>query len=139
MLDVKKTFTKICEALSGMLNSVSTVSTSTAVSTTNNTDTTLCNTGSLDPGTYILKGIANFDSNATGHRRLFFATSDSGSAVDRFARVYAAAASDSATIVQVEYMATITSATTFYLRARQTSGGTLSVDQGGIQVIKLHA
>ena len=139
MLDVKKTFTKICEALSGMLNSVSTVSTSTAVSTTNNTDTTLCNTGSLDPGTYILKGIANFDSNATGHRRLFFATSDTGSAADRFARVYAAAASDSATIVQVEYMATITEATTFYLRARQTSGGTLSVDQGGIQVIKLHA
>ena len=139
MLDVKKTFTKICEALSGMLNSVSNVSTSAAVSTTNNTDTTLCNTGSLDPGTYILKGIANFESNSTGHRRLFFATSDSGSAVDRFARVYAAAASDSATIVQVEYMATITEATTFYLRARQTSGGTLSVDQGGIQVIKLHA
>ena len=108
-----------------------------ATTCSNNTDTTLCNTGSLAAGTYILKATAQFATNATGYRMLFFATSTSGSQINRYARVIGAAANGTYTEKELVYIATISAATTFYLRARQTSGGNLSVT-GGIQILKIH-
>lgn len=108
-----------------------------ATTCSNNTDTTLCNTGSLSAGTYILKGRAQFATNATGYRQLFFATSTSGSNINRYARVIYAAASGTYTEVELTYLATISAATTFYLRAHHTAGTSLSVT-GGIQILKIH-
>lgn len=103
----------------------------------NNTDATLCNSGSLTAGTYILKGRAQFATNATGYRQLFFATSTTGSNINRYARVIYAAASGTYTEVELTYLATISAATTFYLRAHHTAGTSLSVT-GGIQILKIH-
>lgn len=127
------------ESVSGMLNSISNTNTSSTISVPNGTDTTLCNTGSLSAGTYIIKGMASFAEDATGLRRLFFATASDGSVIDRHARVTCAPSATSVTQLQVEYYATISATTTFYLRARQTSGGALDITQAGIQVLKIHA
>ena len=139
MLDVKKTFTKICEALSGMLNSVSTTNMASTTSVSSGTNTTLCNTGSLSPGTYILNATAIFPEASGGYRRIFFATSNSGNAMSRFARVNAAPASGADTDVKLTTLVTISSAATYYLRAYQNSGSSLSVETAGIQVLKIHA
>ena len=108
-----------------------------ATSVANNTDVTLCNSGSLSAGTYILKGRAQFATNATGYRQLFFATSSTGSNINRYARVIYAAASGTYTEIELTYLATISAATTFYLRAHHTAGSSLSVT-GGIQILKIH-
>ena len=125
--------------VSELANDVATTNTSSTVSLTNNTDTTLCNTGSLSAGTYIINGQATFNEDTTGFRRLFLARSNTGSADNRFMRVTSAPASGSDTHMQIQYFVTLESATTFYLRARQTSGGALNVSQAGIQVLKIHA
>lgn len=139
MLDIKKTFTKICDTLSKMLNSVSTINMSSTTAVASGTNTTLCNTGSLSAGTYILNATAIFPEQSGGYRRIFFATSDSGNAVSRFARVNAAPVSGADSDVKLTTLITISSATTYYLRAYQNSGSSLSVATAGIQVLKIHA
>ena len=139
MLDVKKTFTKICEALSGMLNSVSTTNMSSTTSVSSGSNTTLCNTGSLSPGTYILNAMVIFPEQSGGYRKIFFATSDSGNPATRFARTTVAPVSGDDTEVQLTTLVTISSATTYYLRAYQNSGASMSVATAGIQVLKIHA
>lgn len=109
-----------------------------AVNVTNNADTTLTNTGPLSVGTYLLLGEATFANNATGRRVLFFSTTSSGAAIDRYAQVVHAAASGAGTQIQLCYIARITAATTIYLRGYQSSGSTLSVNSG-IRVLKLHS
>ena len=120
-------------------SSVSSVNSSAAVSLTNATDTDLINTGSLAAGTYIIKATASFANNATGRRALFLSTSSGGSAVNRYARVVAPPASGDATRMQLTYLCTISSATTFYLRGYQNSGAALDVSECGFQILKIHA
>lgn len=120
-------------------NSVSTTNMASTTSVSSGTNTTLCNTGSLSPGTYILNATAIFPEASGGYRRIFFATSSSGNAMSRFARVNAAPVSGADTDVKLTTLVTISSATTYYLRAYQNSGSSLSVETAGIQVLKIHA
>ena len=121
------------------LGTVSNVNTSAAVSLVNATDTDVMNSGSLSAGTYIIKAYAGFASNSTGMRRIFLSTSAGGSVVNRHARITTNAVDGDATRIQVTYLCTISSATTFYLRAYQDSGGSLNVNEAGFQILKIHA
>ena len=49
-----------------------------ATNVTTATDTTLCNSGSLSAGTYILQCMAQFAASSSGRRVIFLATSTSG-------------------------------------------------------------
>lgn len=109
-----------------------------AVNVATGTDTTVANTGTLTRGTYLLLGEATFASNATGRRVLFFSTTTNGSAVDRYAQVTHQAANGATTQIQLFYITRITSNTTYYLRAYQASGSTLSTT-AGIRALKLHS
>lgn len=108
---------------------------STNVSTA--TDTTLCNSGSLSAGTYILKAVVQFAASSSGRRVIFLTTSSTGANIDRYTITQSAAAPSGATYVELVHLITITSATTYYLRAYQNSGSTLSCS-GGIEYVKLH-
>lgn len=112
--------------------------TASTVSAANATDTTLCNSGSLAAGTYVLIGTASFASSATGRRALFLSTSSTGGVINRWARTTVPPTSGGVTQVQVVMLANFTSATTVYLRAYQNSGGALNITDAGIQFIKLH-
>lgn len=107
-----------------------------ALSIANGTDTTLGNTGSLAVGTYLLVATGSFAKNTSGRRCMFLTTTTSGAAPNRYAESVVAPANGDATKIQLTYPVEITSATTFYLRAYQNSGGKLSVT-GGIAVIKI--
>lgn len=112
--------------------------TASTVSAANATDTTLCNSGSLTAGTYLLIGTASFASSTAGRRALFLSTSSTGGVINRWARTTVPPTSGGATQVQVVMLANFTSATTVYLRAYQNSGGALNITDAGIQFIKLH-
>lgn len=103
------------------------------------TDTTICNTGSLAGGHYyVILASCNFRaSNTTGRRSFFLATSNTGSYQDRFCVKWIAPTPGSNTFSQLTYITYLSSATTFYLRAYQNSGGNMSV-QGGLRVLRLH-
>lgn len=109
--------------------------TPSSVNVTSATDTTLCNTGSLSSGLYVVLGTGNFASNASGRRHLFLSSSN-GSADDRFCQVWMNATSGAATKIQLIDIIQVSSSATYYLRAYQNSGSTLSV-QGGIRYLKL--
>lgn len=100
------------------------------------TDTTLCNSGSLSAGTYIIKARVQFAASSSGRRVIFLSTSSTGSFVDRYTRLIVAPSPSSYTEVELTYLTTITSATTYYLRAYQNSGSTLACT-GGIEYVKL--
>lgn len=106
------------------------------VNVTNGADTTLCNSGSLSAGTYILKACVQFAASASGRRVIFLSKSNTGSFIDRYTRVTQPPAPSSYTEIELTYITTITSATTYYLRAYQNSGSTLSCT-GGIEYVKL--
>jgi len=91
----------------------------------------------LTPGKYLLIGTATFQANSTGYRSLGFAKSASSATEDRFAQATVAAGSGFAPRVQVMTAWNITTTTTVYLNAVQTSGSTLSVTAPGIQAIRL--
>ena len=106
------------------------------VSVSNASDKTLCDTGALTAGLYLIQGVCEFTtSSTTGRRVLFFSTSNTGSAVDRFARIAVPPTNGVATRVQLIYIAKITATTTFYLRAYQNSGNSMNVN-AGISYIK---
>lgn len=112
------------------------VNNGSTVNVTNGADTTLCNSGSLSAGTYILKAIVQFAASASGRRVIFLSTSNTGGFIDRYTRVIQAPAPSSYTEIELTYITTITSATTYYLRCYQNSGSTLSCT-GGIEYVKL--
>ena len=122
-----------------LANSVSAINMSSTSSVSSGSNTTLCNTGSLSPGTYILNAMVIFPEQSGGYRKIFFATSDSGNPATRFARTTAAPVSGDDTEVQLTTLVTISSATTYYLRAYQNSGSSMSVATAGIQILKIHA
>lgn len=103
----------------------------------NNTDTTIANTGTLSAGTYIIHAKCQFATNTTGYRMLYLATSSTGGFIDRFARVIYAPASGTYTEIDLTYLTTISASTTFYARVKHTANTTLSC-VGGIQFIKIH-
>lgn len=106
------------------------------VSCANATDTTLCNTGALTAGLYILQGIGYFTTTSTtGRRALFFATTNTGSAPDRFSQIWVPPASGAGTRIEIVTILRIASTTTYYLRAYQNSGSAMNV-QGGIRYLK---
>ena len=107
---------------------------STNVSTAK--DTTLCNSGALSSGTYILKARAQFAANTSGRRTIFLSTSSTGSFIDRYTRVQVAPAPSTYTEIELTSITTISSETTYYLRAYQNSGSTLAVT-GGIEYVKI--
>ena len=108
-----------------------------ATNVSNNTDTTIGNTGALSAGTYILHAKCQFPTNTTGYRMLYLATSSTGGFIDRYARVIQAPASGTYTEIDLTYLTTISSNTTFYVRVKHTANTTLSC-VGGIQFIKIH-
>lgn len=103
----------------------------------NNTDTTIANTGTLSAGTYIIHAKCQFATNTTGYRMLYLAASNTGGFIDRYARVIQAPASGTYTEIDLTYLTTISSNTTFYVRVKHTANTTLSC-VGGIQFIKIH-
>lgn len=107
-----------------------------AVSVPNSSDTTIGNTGSLTRGHhYLILGTASFPNNSNGIRALFLATSSTGSNVDRFCLARQLPVNGAATYMQVVYICNPSSNTTYYLRAFQNSGGSLSVT-GGLRVLR---
>lgn len=100
-------------------------------------DTTLCSTGSLSAGQYIIVAEASFAANTSGRRVIFLTDSNTGANLNRFTILQQAPSPSNTTILSLTYLARLSSATTFYLRAYQNSGSTLSVT-GGIDYIKLH-
>ena len=100
---------------------------------------TLTNVGemTLPKGTYIIMGFGSFGSNATGNRQLGIGSSESGGNYDRSTGVTVASVSGSATSVQVIAIISINTSVTFYLKARQNSGSSLSFTYGGLKAIKL--
>ena len=119
----------------GINNAVKEV-TPSAVNVSSATDTTLCNSGSLSAGTYIIMFRASFASNNSGRRAIFLATSNSGSTYNG-ANVTTAPANGSATQIEGVKIVTLTSATTFYLRAYQNAGSSLSTT-GRMEILKIH-
>lgn len=98
---------------------------------------TLCNTGTLAVGTYLLNWEVSFSAASGGYRQAWLTTEPNGTgAYDRYSAITFAPATiatnhNACTIVRV------TTATTFYLRCAHTAGTTLSVS-AGIRVLKLH-
>lgn len=119
----------------GINNAVKEV-TPSAVNVSSATDTTLCNSGSLSAGTYIIMFRASFASNNSGRRAIFLATSNGGSTYNG-ANVTTAPANGSATQLEGVKIVTLTSATTFYLRAYQNAGSSLSTT-GRMEILKIH-
>lgn len=101
------------------------------------TDTTLCNSGSLSAGTYIIKAVVQFAANTSGRRVIFLTKSSTGGNIDRYTLMQSAPSPSNTTYVELTYITTISSTTTYYLRAYQNSGSTLSC-LGGIEYVKLH-
>ena len=110
--------------------------TPSAVNVSSATDTTLCNSGSLSAGTYIIMFRASFASNSSGRRAIFLATSNSGSTYEG-ANVTTAPANGAATQLEGVKIVTLTSATTFYLRAYHNAGSSLSTT-GRMEILKIH-
>lgn len=102
------------------------------------TDHTICNTGSLSAGTYLIIPNAQFAANSSGRRVLFLATSNSGSNISRNSKIQCAPAPGSTTELIFPYLTSITSSTTYYIRAYQNSGGNLNIN-GGVVWVKLHS
>lgn len=119
----------------GINNTVKEV-TPSAVNVSSATDTTLCNSGSLSAGTYIIMFRASFASNSSGRRAIFLATSNSGSTYEG-ANVTTAPANGAATQLEGVKIVTLTSATTFYLRAYHNAGSSLSTT-GRMEILKIH-
>lgn len=119
----------------GINNTVKEV-TPSSVSVSSATDTTLCNSGSLSAGTYIIMFRASFASNSSGRRAIFLATSNSGSTYEG-ANVTTAPANGAATQLEGVKIVTLTSATTFYLRAYHNAGSSLSTT-GRMEILKIH-
>lgn len=108
-----------------------------STSVPNNKDTTLCNSGSLAAGTYLLQCMAQFGESSSGRRILFLTTSSTGSNINRYTQIIGAPSPSNYTQMSFTYPVTITATTTFYLRAYQNSGGAINVT-GGIRVLKIH-
>lgn len=120
----------------GLKNAISNTDGS-AVNVATSSDTTLCNTGSMAAGTWLIICAGAFAANATGRRVLYLASSTSGSNLNRYCIVQHAATPSGTTNLQFTFLVTLSSATTYYLRAWQNSGSTLSTT-GGIRKIMLH-
>lgn len=121
----------------GVENTVTEVNPS-AVSVATATNTTLCNSGSLSAGTYIITFTAEFAGNTNGTTRMIFlSTSSTGDTVSRNSRTSVAPAGGNPTRPACTFLTTINSATTFYLRAYQNTGSALSVT-GGMRILKIH-
>lgn len=123
----------------GINNSVS-VKTASSVSVASASDwangTTLTNSGSLAAGTYVVRGYADFATNATGRRYICISTSNTGSAYNLMIDVRNPV-SGVVTRANVFGIITLTAATTLYLRAIQNSGSALSCN-GRLEVLKIH-
>ena len=77
-------------------------------------------------GLYLILCTATFASNATGWRYLFMANS-SGNGLGGTYQVRARAVDGATTIIGFSGIANLSSNTTYYLRAQQTSGGALTI------------
>lgn len=119
------------------INGTQVTKTGSSISVANNTDTNICNTGSLAAGTYIFFYRVVFDTNTKGRRAMFLSTDSSGSGYDEYSRVNVAPVNGAATEAVGFAIATVSSATTWYLRAYQNSGSTLSC-AGQIRYLKIH-
>lgn len=107
------------------------------VSTANATWTTLTSI-TLDPGVWLVNAVANFPSNATGIRRLILSGASGTSGSTRYWDDISPAVSGGVTFCRFTGMTKITSQTTYYLRAYQTSGADMTVSQySGVDAIRL--
>lgn len=106
-----------------------------SVNVTDGNDATLVNTGTLVPGTYIIKGKVQFAHNSSGRRAAYFSTTSTGGTANN-AIVTAAPSPSYRTDLEVVMMVTLTANTTYYLRAFQNSGATLACT-GNIQFLRI--
>ena len=105
-----------------------------AVSIANNTRTEIASIN-LDVGTYLVIGVASFTANATGYREINLSTSSGGANASRFLFARHASSPALETVIEFSGVVAVSTQMDFYLNARQTSGGALSVT-GGITAIR---
>lgn len=108
------------------------------VNVANNTNTTLCDTGSLSEGLYLMIGQGKFASNATGRRVIYLTTDPAGntSTAHDLAVAGSVPVSGSVSRTSVTYFVRVPANTTYYLRAYHNAGSTLSVS-GYLRCLKL--
>ena len=101
------------------------------------TDKNLCSI-SLAAGTWLIKCGATFANNSTGRRRINLHTSSASSSSQwiRHTGTNANAVSGAATFLEGAHVVSISSSTTFYLVASQTSGGNLTC-QGYLRAVRI--
>lgn len=125
----------VTTAVSALKKSV-TEKTISSTSTANATDVTIGNTGSLAAGTYAITYQAWWNSNATGRRSVYLATSTSGSEWEGTRLTFAPPTSGGLS-VRGFILVTLTAATTLYMRTYQNSGSALNAG-GRFEILKLH-
>lgn len=101
------------------------------------TNVTMGNTGSLAAGTYIIIYRVSFAANTTGRRCMYLTTSTSSTSPALYSRIQQAPSPNATTELIGTAIATITSATTYYLRAYHQAGSTLACT-GQLHVLKIH-
>lgn len=101
------------------------------------TDYTMGNTGSLSAGTYIIRYRVSFEGNMTGRRCIYLATATNSNTPAVYSRIQHAPAPNSTTELAGTVCVTISSTTTYYLRAYHQAGATLACT-GQLQVLKIH-
>ena len=92
---------------------------------------------SLSAGTWIIMGVAQFASNTTGRRRVFFSTTkdsstDAGYALQKNTKP----ASGGVTLARTYFQESLSSTTTYYLNAWQNSGSALDIT-GRIKAVRV--
>lgn len=137
MLNLKKTLTKVMTAINKLTPSMTTEYGSSVTLYNNQTANLITKT--IPPGKYILKGTVTFAANANGYRGLYISdTSPTQAGNGRFGQLELgnAGASNSVHMHIVEFV-NLTNERTFYLNARQNSGGQLAANYPGLEIIKI--
>lgn len=124
----------------GINNTIKEISAQT-VSVPTSQYTTICNTGSLSPGTYIITFATEFTGNPNGTTRVMFLSSTntpaSTTSYSRNSITSVGPAGGNPTRPACTFIHTISNTTTFYLRVYQNSGSTLNV-VGTMRFLKIH-
>ena len=90
----------------------------------------------LPAGTYVITGVGNFGSNATG-RRLINLSTTSGTLTDGIENIASAQAVNGyGTILSRTFIRTLTAETTYYLVVRQDSGSSINIG-GSIRAVRI--
>lgn len=107
------------------------------INVANDTDTTVANSGTISPGTYLIIAHCHFDTPGTGNREIRLATSVNGAAVSRYSKITQVAVPGQATHMTLTQIRGVSATETLYLVVRQNSGSTVAVGSVGIQLVKL--